>query len=488
MKSQLTIVFILFCLISCQNRMNTEDSEGQKSWDIHGKLEVSENGHFIQHEDGTPFLWLGGTLWGMTEWCTRADIDKYLDNRKQKGFNVIQVCLLWGKRHEDPIRFPVNAKNVYGRRALLYTDSVPDPAKPDLKDGGTSLNPNDYWDHVDYGISAAAERDMYIALLPVWGRRYVNASHPGHSVKMFNEENARSYGSFLGERYKAAPNLIWVLGGDVNALSGGDHRYMYRIMAEGIIFGITGKDVKWNKGDPAWDEAFMTYHPDGNPFNNSSDWFHEDPWLDFNMIETHIHRNSLYESVLLDYNLETPVKPVVMGEGHYEGYTNKNLADGAAVRRQAYQTFFAGGAGHTYGGHHDGKGNGPLFSPYAGWETMLEMEGVQCFPHLKKFLIHHEWWKWAPNTTLRIQRNGSGEFRKVAVRHPEKNKVLIYFPDYNSVDINMNFLPEDGDLMLTWFNPIDGSETSQVIQMDNMKISLKPPENWLEAVLVFEEE
>ena len=52
----------------------------------------------------------------------------------------------------------------------------------------------------------------------------------------------------------------------------------------------------------------------------------------------------------------------------------------------------------------------------------------------------------------------------------------------------MNFLPKDGDLMLTWFNPIDGTEISQVIQMDNMKISLKPPEDWLEAVLVFDEE
>ena len=134
------------------------------------------------------------------------------------------------------------------------------------------------------------------------------------------------------------------------------------------------------------------------------------------------------------------------------------------------------------------KGNGPLFSPYIGWESMLEMEGVQCFLHLRRFLFHHEWWKWTPNTTIHILRNGSGEFRKVAIRHPEKKRIIVYFPDNDSIDINMNFLPGDGNLILTWFNPIDGSEKKQVIQVDNMKIKFKPPEDWLEAVLVFEEE
>ena len=35
------------------------------AWEEHGKLEVSANRHGIQHEDGTPFLWIGDTAWGM---------------------------------------------------------------------------------------------------------------------------------------------------------------------------------------------------------------------------------------------------------------------------------------------------------------------------------------------------------------------------------------------------------------------------------------
>jgi hypothetical protein len=34
-------------------------------WQVHGKLEVSKDGHRIQHTDGTPFLWIGNTTWGM---------------------------------------------------------------------------------------------------------------------------------------------------------------------------------------------------------------------------------------------------------------------------------------------------------------------------------------------------------------------------------------------------------------------------------------
>ncbi len=35
------------------------------AWEQHGKLKVSENRHRIQHDDGTPFLWIGDTAWGM---------------------------------------------------------------------------------------------------------------------------------------------------------------------------------------------------------------------------------------------------------------------------------------------------------------------------------------------------------------------------------------------------------------------------------------
>ena len=45
--------------------------------------------------------------------------------------------------------------------------------------------------------------------------------------------------------------------------------------------------------------------------------------------------------------------------------------DPEAVEKR-FETFFAGGAGFTYGAHHLRPGDrGPLFSPYGDWKPML---------------------------------------------------------------------------------------------------------------------
>ncbi len=263
-------------------------------------LKVSEDNRHLEYENGEPFFWLGGTSWGMSEWLTREDVDFYLNHRKEQGFNLVQLCLLWGKREDDPVKFMANSPNAYGFQAFAEVNGSPDPGKPRTVEGGTVQAPNDYWDHVEYIIQAAEKKEFTVALLPVWGRRYVNATHPGFSEKLFTSSQMRLYGEFLGRRFQAYSNIIWVMGGDVPADAGGDFLNHYRSMAEGIVTGITGKTVNWNEESPLWDYALMTYHPDGKPLINSSEWFHHDPWLDFNMIETFQHRDLVYKAVQQD--------------------------------------------------------------------------------------------------------------------------------------------------------------------------------------------
>ncbi len=104
-KSFFTQLWLSFCLLlfcSLSSYGVDKQNNPRSAWLQYGKLRVSENGRYLVHEDETPFLWLGGTVWGMSEWLTREDVDYYLDNRKEKGVNVIQICLLWGKRHDHP--------------------------------------------------------------------------------------------------------------------------------------------------------------------------------------------------------------------------------------------------------------------------------------------------------------------------------------------------------------------------------------------------
>ncbi|MCK5343410.1 MAG: DUF4038 domain-containing protein, partial [Candidatus Heimdallarchaeota archaeon] len=318
-------------------------SSNEQSNPVKPKLKVSENNRYLTFENGNPFFWLGGTTWGMSEWLTREGVDYYLDNRKEKGFNLVQICLFWGKRVDDPVNFSVNPPNAYGFQAFVEVEGEPDPAQPRVIEGGTPQSPNDYWDHVEYIIQAAEKRDMIVAILPVWGRRYVNATHHGFSTPLFSIHDMNLYGEFLGQLYKPYSNIIWVMGGDVKADQGGVFLSHYRSMAEGIITGITGELVKWKEESSLWDYALMTYHPDGTPLINSSEWFHNDPWLDFNMIETFQSRDMVTKAVQQDYTIDSPEKPTVMGEPAYEGERKPvGYANGVQMRRQAYHSFFGG--------------------------------------------------------------------------------------------------------------------------------------------------
>jgi len=430
-SSFMKLFIVLALFVSC----NTNSETLELPWKKHGKLLIRKDSSIIEHQDGKPFLWLGCTAWGMTEWLTREDVDLYLDDRQSKGMNVVQFCLFWGKRTDNPTTFYLNPKNPYGHKAFVETRGFPDATMPAVADGGSSDNPNDYWDHVDYCLEAIKQRGMYAAVLPFWGRRYVNASHKGQSHPVFTADNIRQYGEFLGKRYGHMPNIIWVNGGDVKADEGGDYVILYRLFVEGLAKGITAQDVGWQQKHAAWDEFLMTYHPAGHPMINSSEWFHDDPWLDFNMIETHVHRDMIAASIRQDLALQ-PLKPTVMGEGHYEGETNGRTAHAIHIRRQAYQTFFAGAGGHTYGGGFDEQGNGPLFSPSNNWKHLLDWPGAGQMLHLKAFLQKHEWWNWQPLTGMIAEGQGVGELEKLAVKSGDLH--LIYFPDNTPCTVNLD--------------------------------------------------
>ena len=88
----------------------------------HGRVIVSPNGHYLQYEDGQPFFWLGDTAWELFHRLKIEEIDTYLKNRQQKGFNVIQAVAL---AEFDGLTKP----NQYGDVPLIGND----PLKPNEK-------------------------------------------------------------------------------------------------------------------------------------------------------------------------------------------------------------------------------------------------------------------------------------------------------------------------------------------------------------------
>jgi len=265
------------------------------------RLRVSENGRFFIQVGGAPFLYLGDTEWTLLQ-CTRDDVDTYLADRAAKKFTVIQI-------------------SVAGFDALKKMSVDGDPARPN----------EEYFRFLDYVVRKAESVGLYVALAPMWSNGYVRPE-----LNVLNDATAFSYGKYLGTRYRDT-SVIWILGGDFFATGFED---IWRRMAAGLTEGGGGVHLK-------------TYHPKSP--RSSAQWFHAEKWLDFNMLQTgHTTLNRNYDLVAEDW-ARVPVKPVVDGEGGYEG-----IADGLApgltiaahdVRRIAYSAIFAGAAGYTYGGH-----------------------------------------------------------------------------------------------------------------------------------------
>jgi len=243
-------------------------------------LRVSENGRFFVTEEGKPFFWLGDTAWALFEKLNREDADFYLKDRASKGFTVIQAVLMF----EGGIK-----PNAYGHPQLLR------------KKGGSrdATKPNEkYFEHVDYIVNKAESMGLYIGMIPVWAGTYVRKDRGLFHAS--NTDEARRYGKFLGTRYRHKP-IIWILGGDYHP-EGADE--VWRQLAKGLAEGNGGTHL-------------VTYHPG---FGSSSQWFHNEDWLDFNMIQSgHSRRSRGYDYIAKDYALE-PIKPAIDGEPGYGEY------------------------------------------------------------------------------------------------------------------------------------------------------------------------
>ena len=107
----------------------------------HGPLQVSENRHFLEHRDGTPFLYLGDTAWVLFHRLTREDAERYLELRRAQGFTVIQAVVL--------VEFDgLTAPNAYGDRPL--------------KDNDPGQSNEAYFAHVDWIVKKAAQKGLFV--------------------------------------------------------------------------------------------------------------------------------------------------------------------------------------------------------------------------------------------------------------------------------------------------------------------------------------
>ncbi len=408
----------------------------------HGDLKVSPNHRFLLHADGTPFFYLADTAWELFHRLSIEESKFYLDDRSAKGFNVIQAVVL---SELDGLNVP----NADGERPLIDDD----PIKPNEA----------YFHHVDLVVDLARQNGLYIGMLPTWGDKVTKAWGLGPVI--FNASNARQYGLFLGRRYRDRPNIIWILGGDRDP-SGVES--VWAAMAAGLREGDGGRHL-------------LTFHPLGD--HSSSEWFQEDPWIDFNLTQSgHGRKNGPnYEMIQKDYN-RIPVKPTIDGEPRYENHPvawkpeEFGWFDDYDVRQAAYWAVFAVAAGHTYGCNDIWQmktaAREPISKARGEWRQSLNLPGAGQMQYLRRLIESRPYLSRAPAQDLIIENAPEGPAHLQATRGD--GYAFIYFPKGKPAEIATAKV-SGTNLQAWWYDPRSGKSQSIGIFKKQSTTTFSPP-------------
>lgn len=391
-------------------------------------LKISNNKKYLM-QGNKPFFWLGDTAWLIFHKLTESEAFTYLENRAEKGFNVIQAVLVY--------------------------------ATPNLRDinkmyiPNCDINSEEYWAHCDKIIKKAEELGIYMALLPSWGSLVKH--------KIINETNAESYCRFLAKRYKNYTNIIWVLGGDIKPIG---FESLYNQMGE--ILKLENPD------------KLIAFHPFGRCA--SSEWFSSSEWLDINMFQSGHRRydqaslgkwddnqksNAFYGEdnwryVIKDHS-RTPLKPTLDAEPSYEwilqGLHDQNEPYWTAddVRSYAYWSVFAGACGHTYGDnsimqfYSDNVQDIGSYGVLDYWQVAIHHEGSGQMKYLAELMNSVDFTEGEPLDELLI--SGQKEKHNRIAVFGSKDFLFVYDRNGNDFELNLN---DYIGCKMWWMSPANG--------------------------------
>ena len=332
----------------------------EDAWsEIAGGIRRSAKGRFLEHADGSgkPFLWMGDTWWmALTErlgfpeeFCGLAD------DRKAKGFNVIQIVAgfypdmgLWDPRG----RSARSAQSTRGSESAEIrasgTSARSGGGGVDGLDGVDGLFPIDretgeicieFFDEMDKRIAALVARGLIPCIVGCWGY-YADSGMPGHEL-------VRRHWRYLVARYAAFP-VVWCAAGEALL-----PWYLDESTAD-----AKEKDRATGERMSFWTDIcrmIRAEDPFGRPVTiHPTEFGHEQVYdaenvLDIEMLQTgHGSFGALWPALeKIGKAMRETGLPVVNAEACYEGICGGNEAE--VQRFSFWSSIMSGCCGYTYG-------------------------------------------------------------------------------------------------------------------------------------------
>ncbi len=376
----------------------------------HGFLKVSEDGRYLCHADGTPFLWVGDTAWAAPMRSTDQEWEEYLSDRAAKRFTVVQVgpAMWWAGK----------------------TDRAGNP--PFLGAGIGQWNPA-FWQAYERKLQRANERGFAVMMVGLMepAERYPNSAD---ACLFARNIVARLYGNCV----LFSPSF--------------DSRFME-----------LGNDVGRAVRD-ATRVHLITQHPgtpSGHETNDIIEGYYDEPYLDFAGNQTG-HNGGNRERCArqaMEWNLHLyrrePHKPVINLEAMYDvgGDRGAFVADDA--RSLGWRSFLSGAMGYTYGTDLYQWNTDETSKAY--WRTQMRQESSRQMTVLHDFLAGLPWWRLAPHHERVLNQPKAYVDRAALAATPDARVIVVYLPNEKPRKLDLAGLPV-GSWSVTWLDPRSGQK------------------------------
>lgn len=421
--------------------------------------------YLIDTTTGKPIFLTGEAAWSLIAQVNDADTLTYLKNRAAKGYNAIIVNLI-----EHHYADTVCAKG-RGNNAGVCPFT-----------GAAFSTPNEaYFSHADYVIQQAQKLGITVFLYPTYSGYECIAEGWCEDIREASETTMANWGKYVGNRYKAYPNIVWVIGGDIDPES----------------YGIKSKLNQVANAIRAVDpNHLMTAH--GRPAEAALDIWSGYPWLDIN---TEYIESTITADMAAAQYKRRDFLPFYLTEDYYEG---EYATTPKQLRSESYSAVLSGAyLGAFFGNnpiwcfHEAFKGN--LVCNDKTWQSQLESEGSIGHSWFGKFFRSRSHWKLVPDLdhTVVTAGYGAGADLVTTSRTNDGQSIISYIPNGSQTTLMVDLTKitdSEERVQVWWFNPSTGhvmnagrisnqnahrftapDQNDWVLVLDSVSANLAPP-------------
>lgn len=398
----------------------------------HGFLQVSQNGRYLEHADGTPFFWLGDTHWEFAfreRWdeSNHSEMDSMfrgmIDRRAAQGYTVYQT----------------NLRSDFGSGKEKYWTED--------QEGRPLPNVEFYQQELDRRMAYLADAGLVNALGQAWAGSVAGEDGIEHQQRL-----AR----YIVARYGALP-VVWTLAGEVAGYNPAQR--------DELIAGWREVAREYERRD-GYGTLQTAHYTNERPF---ADYYQDEDWFDFTLNQAGHGDYLITAADYIDYLALHGDKPFIEGEALYEYCSTleemgTRLCTDDMLRRVAYLSIQLGGCGYTYGaqGIWDVIWEKPetpdpfmeVFNRFCiTWAQAIDGPGGEQMGFMRRFYEENRFWELAPYETAGASGNLFAKKAPVVSATGDLSRIVAYYSDTARKPFTVDGLDASAAYTMRWFDP-----------------------------------